>query len=52
VTIEPNLPCAVAIEKTGIELVGVPRRRHRTVLEARNGPDERIAVGRNDDPTA
>jgi parallel beta-helix repeat protein len=47
---EPSHTCAVAIEKNGIRLVGVPSRRHRVVLEAGEDQDEGIAVGKTGDP--
>lgn len=46
---DPAHTCAVAIEKNGIRLVGVPSRRHPVVLLARDGQDEGIAVGKSVD---
>ena len=37
--------CAVAIQKNGIKLIGVPRKRHPVVLRARHGQDAGIEVG-------
>jgi parallel beta-helix repeat protein len=44
---EPTHTCAVAIEKNGIRLVGVPSRKHPVVLLAREDQDEGIAVGKS-----
>ena len=38
--------CAVAIQKNGIKLIGVPRKRHPVVLRARQGQDAGIEVGK------
>jgi parallel beta-helix repeat protein len=43
---EPSHTCAVAIEKNGIRLVGVPSRGHPVVLLARQHQDDGIAVGK------
>ena len=37
--------CAVAIQKNGIKLIGVPSKGHPVVLRARNGQDAGIEVG-------
>jgi parallel beta-helix repeat protein len=47
---EPDHVCAVAIEKNGIRLVGIPRRRHPVVLAAREDQDDGIVVGRTRSP--
>jgi parallel beta-helix repeat protein len=46
---EPSHTCAVAIERHGIRLVGVPSRGHPVVLLAGADQDEGIAVGKSDD---
>jgi parallel beta-helix repeat protein len=38
--------CAVAIQKHGIKLIGVPRKGHPVVLRARKGQDAGIEVGK------
>jgi cytochrome c peroxidase len=38
--------CAVAIQKHGIKLIGVPSKGHPVVLRARDGQDAGIEVGR------
>jgi hypothetical protein len=39
----------VAIEKNGIRLVGVPRKRHPVVLRPKGDQDEGVAVGKSGD---
>jgi parallel beta-helix repeat protein len=46
---EPSETCAVSIDKNGIRLVGVPSRRHPVVLQARDGQEQGIAVGKSND---
>jgi parallel beta-helix repeat protein len=48
---EPSHMCAVSIEKNGIRLVGV-RSKRKVVLQARDGQDEGIAVGKSGDGAA
>ena len=38
--------CAVAIQKDGIKLIGVARKKHPVILKARDGQDAGIEVGR------
>jgi cytochrome c peroxidase len=52
---EPGAPCpavsaqtcAVAIQENGIKLIGVPRKKHPVVLQAREGQDSGIEVSKS-----